>query len=300
MSLDGQPTFYTPVSCPLLPAHGPSTLTRVCDAFGAGAYADRLFDLLSCSRCGLGITSPVPTEASAYHLYADRSSCDFQPDESRLSSALKARAATRDARAYARFTSAPRRILDFGCGDGAFALAFQRVFPAATVTGADTHPDRPARLPDSIRYCSYEVLSEAEGHDLILARHVLEHTYDPIQTLIRLHSLLTPGGMLAIEVPNFTAGLRHVFGRRWDGYYAPFHPIHFTAGSLALAATAAKLAIRASGSAEMPKMGRSLHNVLGGPYAPLFGLGILLQPAQMAIGTLFGPTCLRLWVARER
>jgi len=41
--------------------------------------------------------------------------------------------------------------------------------------------------------------------DLVLACHVLEHLYDPLAALVRIHAALRPGGYLLLEVPCATA-----------------------------------------------------------------------------------------------
>ncbi len=50
----------------------------------------------------------------------------------------------------------------------------------------------------------------------------------------------------------------------------------------------------------MPKVGRSLRNLLGCRYnMALFGAGVLLHPLQFAARFLTGqPTCLRLWARK--
>jgi len=47
-------------------------------------------------------------------------------------------------------------------------------------------------------------LDDAAGktYDLVLAYYVLEHLRDPVDYLQRLHRMLNPGGVLALEVPN--------------------------------------------------------------------------------------------------
>ncbi len=153
-------------------------------------------------------------------------------------------------------------------------------------------------LADSGNYLPYSALPKHAGtFDLIIARHVLEHSYDPIESLTSLRSLLSPGGTLSVEVPCLQAGARHLFGKHWDGFYLPYHPIHFTPRSLALAFRAAGFTVVEHGKAEMPKMGRSLQNLLGCEYHfGLFALGVALQPVQLGMSLLTGhPTCLRLW-----
>jgi SAM-dependent methyltransferase len=239
----------------------------------------------------------VPTAETAGALYSDRTSGDFQPDDSSLTARLKAHFARRDAREFSKH-SASRRILDYGCGNGEFCRAMSSIHPSAQVVGTDYHDEPPAMLKGSCTYLPYSDLTRHAGNfDLVIARHVLEHTYSPIESLSSLMALLSPGGSLAIEVPCLEAGARHLFGKHWDGYYTPYHPVHFTQRSLSLAVEAAGFSVVEHGKAEMPKMGRSLQKALGCEYSlGLFALGAALHPLQLAMSLFSGsPTCLRIW-----
>ena len=284
--------FRTNRSCPL----GCGTANRkIGEVNGSGLFESKVFTIWQCLHCGMGITDPVPTEETSHFLYETRESNDFQPNDSKLVSALKAFAARRDARKFCHGADARGRFLDYGCGNGAFVRALQQVFPEAEVLGTDQHANAPALL-SAQRYIPYAQLP-MRNFDFILCRHVLEHTYDPVTFLRSLRSLLRPNGILAIEVPSLETAVKELFGRHWDGYYVPFHPLHFTRGSLAAATKAAGFDVIRESGAEMPKMGRSLRNVIGCEYGfSLFCLGILLQPLQVGIGALTGTSvCLRIY-----
>jgi hypothetical protein len=100
-----------------------------------------------------------------------------------------------------------------------------------------------------------------------------------------------------VEVPSLETPVRLLFGRAWDGYYVPFHPIHFTRNSLNKAFVEAGLEVVREGKAEMPKMGRSLQNVFRSDYnTALFAAGVLLHPLQIVIGAATrSSVCLRIW-----
>ena len=278
------------------------TLSAFATAVGSGPYADRTFTIHQCTLCHLGLTTPVPSEATSHLLYESRESNDFQPNDSSLVSRLKALATRRDVRSFLRRMPLPDGpLLDFGCGNAAFALGLQEILPARNVFGADLQQTPPNALGPT-RYLTYAALDQSpQRYALILCRHVLEHSYDPVAMLTRLSNLLVPGGVLVIEVPSLTAPVGRLFGKYWDGFYVPFHPIHFTRASLRAAVSSVDLDVLAEGGAEMPKMGRSLHNLLGGRYhLGLFALGMLLHPLQVAIGLATrDPACLRIWAQKR-
>ncbi len=273
--------------------------------FGAGPFEKDLFSVHRCRECGIGITNPVPTEADSVLLYEERVSDDFQGDDTSWTSALKSAAGDRDVRAFvqgARMDNPTPKMLDYACGNGAFALSMRRVFPQSEVWATDYHSEPPEMLKASeVSYASYANLAANGPFDVVLCRHVLEHTYDPIKFLRGVGDLIGAGGVLIIEVPNLLAPLRKVFGRHWDGYYAPYHPIHFSAAALRQAVTKAGFIPEKSGGCEMPKIGRSLRNVIGCQYnSALFLAGVLLHPAQFGLQVLTGePTCLRLWARKK-
>jgi SAM-dependent methyltransferase len=268
-------------------------------ADGSGPFTDRTFMIDECSECGLGVTRPIPTEDTAHLLYEARQSADFQAEDSRLVWRLKEFAARKDVRGFCKGVEIRdgALMLDFGCGNGAFVAAMQEVFPRARVMGTDQHPAPPSVLRPE-QYLPYGHLDELRGIcSLILCRHVLEHTYDPVKLLSELRGLLEPGGVVALEVPSLESKVKSIFGRFWDGYNAPYHPLHFTRRSLRAAVETAGFSVIREGGAEMPKMGRSLRNVLGTKYGlGLFTVGMALQPLQVGIGLVTGTSvCLRIW-----
>ena len=128
------------------------------------------------------------------------------------------------------------RLLDVGCGSGAFLAQMaelgwrpQGIDPdPAAVVGA-----REAGL-DVSQGTLADVDTEEHGgeFDAITLSHVIEHLHDPAADLRRIERLLRPGGLLWIATPNLEAlGLRR-FGRDWLGLDPPRHLVLFTRASL--------------------------------------------------------------------
>lgn len=100
-------------------------------------------------------------------------------------------------------------LLEIGCGEGWFLAAADAA--GYTVRGIDFSQDGLRRfhpqLLDRARFGdAFEILDgliEAGGQvDVCVMEHVLEHVADPQALLARLPRLLSPGGVLAITVPN--------------------------------------------------------------------------------------------------
>jgi 2-polyprenyl-3-methyl-5-hydroxy-6-metoxy-1,4-benzoquinol methylase len=120
---------------------------------------------------------------------------------------------------------AQTRILDVGCGTGAFLrLAHARY-------GADCHGvDADAALAGPVRddgvvlrTADFMTYRPAGRFDLITMFQVLEHFSDPRAALDRAMDLLAPGGHLCIETPTGDALARRLFGRYWFPLLPPFH-----------------------------------------------------------------------------
>jgi len=119
----------------------------------------------------------------------------------------------------------PGRLLDIGCGNGAF---LQRAIEMGwQVQGVE--PD-----PVAVGVCHGIGLSVIQGDafsdelkegsfDVITMSHVLEHVADPSALLERAYRLLKPGGWLWIAVPNPRSIGRRLFGPAWINLHIPLH-----------------------------------------------------------------------------
>lgn len=101
-----------------------------------------------------------------------------------------------------------RRILDVGCGAGDNARKLRERDPDAFIVGI-TFSESEAMLASA--YCNEvqvldlecdEITLEDEVFDTILLSHILEHLRDPVGILEKLVSLVKPGGIIIIAVPN--------------------------------------------------------------------------------------------------
>lgn len=249
-------------------------------------------EVTRCAECGIGITMPSLPDVA--FLYADRTSDDFEPDNTRLMGFAKDIAFTTEARRVLSFVGRkPRTVVDVGCGDGRFTQAVAKVLgSSAQVVGIDFHDAAPAAIATdpNVGYAPFSRLHEFHGKvDLVLSRHSLEHTEDPIKTLTEMKDLLSPDGGIFIEVPNFSSPMFKVFGKYWVSWYLPYHRHHFSRSALAATVSAAGLEPARIGGYDRPSVGRSLQNWLRCDYnILLFLAGVILHPFQMAVGFVSG------------
>jgi SAM-dependent methyltransferase len=100
------------------------------------------------------------------------------------------------------------RLLDFGCGKGAFLARFQRQHPGWELAGCDVSERyrafvEPIAGPGRFAVTPLEDARLPAGpFDLVTMFFVAEHLTDPAATLGRVVAALAPGGVLHLTVPN--------------------------------------------------------------------------------------------------
>ena len=107
----------------------------------------------------------------------------------------------------AHVDAASGRILDIGCGKGAFLRSFKDRRPDWHCVGIEPSREEAelARRDGQIEVHEGmlgSVQFERGSFDLIAIMHVFEHVPRPLETLHEIRELLKPGGVLFIEVPN--------------------------------------------------------------------------------------------------
>jgi len=113
---------------------------------------------------------------------------------------------------WERVLRAPvRRALDAGSGPGITTLALAERYPDAEVVGIDIEApalDLALHLARDQPRCRFELVAIAEfrdiaGFDVIQCREVIEHVFEPAAAVAKLVSLLRPGGVAYLEMPNY-------------------------------------------------------------------------------------------------
>lgn len=98
------------------------------------------------------------------------------------------------------------RLLDVGCGNGAFLRAFSSVMPYWSLEGTELNAKYKKQVESIDRVEALHVCPPKQvpgSFDLITLVHVLEHIPKPRELLAELWDKLNPGGLLVIEVPAF-------------------------------------------------------------------------------------------------
>jgi 2-polyprenyl-3-methyl-5-hydroxy-6-metoxy-1,4-benzoquinol methylase len=203
-----------------------------------------------CRQCRHGFMNPQPSwdELSPYY------SEDYDPYiKDHGAQATEDAQTIAQARASGSFRHLPipigKRVLDVGCGAGWFLRICQQL-------GAQTFGIEPSVF--GARRCREAGLDVFNGmvddyleqfgcerkFEVITANHVVEHAPDPVATLAALKSLLAPGGVLWISVPNAACFFSRRLAGQWHSADLPYHLQQFSPGSVERAGMRAGLTPR--------------------------------------------------------
>lgn len=165
-----------------------------------------------CGRCGSGWNRLMMSDgelAQFYAGYTKKVGCADEDDLLFSVSAAEAETLTASQTKFlAAHIDAPSgRILDVGCGKGAFLRSFRDHRPRWHLVGIEPSREEAelARRDGQLEIHEGMLGStplERESFDLVSIMHVFEHVPRPIETLRHMRDLLKPGGVLFIEVPN--------------------------------------------------------------------------------------------------
>jgi SAM-dependent methyltransferase len=236
------------VACSLCGGTWQRSLLRVRDHLHPQAGR---FRLVRCSGCGLVFVNPRPTPAEMGRFYpcgyGSRGQTLRQRGPSfykRIPALLFGEAGLPESLAgEPRFAGRTCRVLDVGTGGGELLAGFHKL--GWETTGIEPYCE-PSALAEElgldIRREPFELAElPASRYDLVLLSHVLEHMHDPLAGLRKAATLLAPGGLAYVEVPNYDSLCRRIFGPRWAHFEAPRHLSQFTPRTVSLLAKAAGL-----------------------------------------------------------
>ncbi len=233
-------------------AHTAGQETTRCDLCGAddaavifkgeqwqGAAPDGVA-LVRCRRCRLMYLNPRPTRDMIANFYPD-DYAPFRPaiEDERLPLMrwMRRHKLVKRRQLLEHFSGRRRgRVLDVGCATGLFLHEMQHAGWDAVGVEPTTTAANYARTRFGLNVVE-GTLAGAEltpaSFDVVTFWDVLEHTFSPRAELMRSASLLRPGGLIAINVPNWNSFDRRWWGPHWIGYDPPRHLYVFTRETLA-------------------------------------------------------------------
>lgn len=241
-------TSKTHTHCPLCSGGLHTRYHRIPDRLGTSAGGYRLDE---CTRCGLGMINPAPSgDLARYypeHYLSQESGAPglmsrlerlYRYDQYRFDFDLVRRVTGVEVGAVGSY-------VDIGCGSGE-RVTYARGRGCPRSVGVDRFSFGKAASRRDVDLINSEVLDfrPADRFDMVSMFHVLEHVEDPVGILRHLGAhVIAPGGLLVLQVPNYGAAERRLFGRRWFGLDAPRHLFQFDASTARAAVEAAGLEV---------------------------------------------------------
>ncbi|KAJ7706626.1 S-adenosyl-L-methionine-dependent methyltransferase [Mycena metata] len=100
-------------------------------------------------------------------------------------------------------TSRPKKILDLGCGSGAWAIQAASEFPDANIVAVDISPLPQRQLPPNVHFVLADLNKEwnfeNDAFDLVHSRLVMAHLINGKGAILRASHLVKPGGFMVLE-----------------------------------------------------------------------------------------------------
>ncbi len=155
--------------------------------------------------------NPVPQEFASGEYY-NREAAQYYLSPAKLESDYAPTRFERELRLFRRYCSGGD-VLDVGCSSGAFLFQLTKQFPGAyQVLGTDV---------------------SRKQFDAVTFWAVLEHLFEPKRFIEKAQSLLKPGGLCFVLVPNMKSLAIRLLGERYR-YIYPQHLNYFSEDSLRL------------------------------------------------------------------
>jgi len=191
---------------------------------------DDVFHMVQCKECGVIYLNPRPAIEELGRIYPlSYVPYHFAEALNGLTGTARNFLLKRRAVAFRRLVGNEARILEVGCGNGAFLLLMRR-FGSSGWELAGVDIDDVARQPlernnITFHHGRFEDLSfAADSWDLIVMKDVIEHLDNPAAVLEKARHVLKPSGLLLLETPNYQGWDAKIFrSSYWGGWHFPRH-----------------------------------------------------------------------------
>jgi 2-polyprenyl-3-methyl-5-hydroxy-6-metoxy-1,4-benzoquinol methylase len=160
-----------------------------------------------CEQCDYVMT-PSSTAEVASELYDDPEyfdgwGCNMEFDYGRFEPDVH-----RQAQQYLKFIqehTQGKSLLDVGTGSGLLPYLARQAGYEVEGTDLSKHVSEtlPAKAGFRVHHGTIEEIEFDRTYDVITMLHVLEHTSDPVSTLLRAREILNDGGYVVVVVPNY-------------------------------------------------------------------------------------------------
>jgi 2-polyprenyl-3-methyl-5-hydroxy-6-metoxy-1,4-benzoquinol methylase len=190
------------------------------------------FHLVRCARCSMIYTNPVPAELASGAFY-DRAGNEYLSPE-KLESDYSDVRFERELRLFRTYCPSGS-VLDVGCSSGAFLHQLKQRFPRDyQICGTDVSGpplDYAAQMGVPIVKGDFLTHRFEDAFDAVTFWAVIEHLFEPQLFLKKAATILKPGGLCFILVPNMRSMAVRLLGAKYRYIYAE-HLNYFTPETL--------------------------------------------------------------------
>ncbi len=218
----------------------PNQIARSCPVCGANQAQPRLekgeLQLVQCSACAMIYANPVATDFASGRFY-NGTAADYYLCPPKLESDYAPVRFGRELRLFRRHCRGGA-VLDVGCSSGAFLYQLAHRFPG-NYEGLGMDASGPAldyAETRSVRVLRGDFLAHDFGEkrfNAITFWAVLEHVLEPHAFLAKAWSILQPGGLCFVLVPNMGSLAYRLLGAKYR-YIYPQHLNYFTRRTMGL------------------------------------------------------------------
>ncbi|MBX4205632.1 class I SAM-dependent methyltransferase [Candidatus Microgenomates bacterium] len=188
-------------------------------------FAGRNWKVMQCLNCNL-IKVDRKTKNISYDFYHRDE--DYKKLEGHFRNIFQTRV-----NLVKKFIHKKGKVLEIGCSNGTMLDIFAK-------DGWETWGVEPSENAEYAIDKGHKVFQSTfekvnlpkDIFDLIIMNHTLEHLENPVEIMKKANTLLTNGGLILIDVPNYGSLLSKLIGRYWP-YLLPFeHNFQFTKKTL--------------------------------------------------------------------
>jgi 2-polyprenyl-3-methyl-5-hydroxy-6-metoxy-1,4-benzoquinol methylase len=192
------------------------------------------FTVQQCQSCKLVSLNPRPGAGELMTFYPDTYVAYTRPLQDEVNAIAKK---DRGYGLYKRIKFIEKyiqggRILDVGCATGSFLEAcgqyWQKQPSQWQLYGIEPN-EHAAQIAQKASRADIQIGMLEAAHypdhffDVVTLWDVLEHVYEPRDTLVEIRRILKPQGVLVFSLPNLDSWDAAIFGKYWVGYDVPRH-----------------------------------------------------------------------------
>ena len=198
------------------------------------------YKIVRCCQCGVHYLYPRLTERAMNRAYANEDYFEGgQSGYSDTSYAMQERSLRSTFRRLLRNLQKRNltggSLLEVGCGYGYLLDEARHLFNLRVGTEFSSHAARIASpRAEQVYEGGVEQLPTDLKFDCVIATHVIEHVYQPLNFVKSLTRHVKPQGTILLAAPDMGGFLRKLMGHHWPSFKTPEHVLYFDTTTLSL------------------------------------------------------------------